>query len=245
MEEILETIPETGETLEQTLDEAWEKETAPDAVWDEEEADPGGVPEDEAEPGDGQAPEEAAADQPGAFTLKHLDETRTVDRDEVIRLAQQGMDYGRVRAERDQLRAYRDEAGPALELVKSYAEANGMPVEAYLEQCRGEGPALPLLTEGAREAARRGEARRAEMARFVRDFPAVQPEEIPREVWAGVARGEGLTSAYALHRSRSLEADLAAERQNRQNEQRTTGSLSDSGEAARPSELDRWWDEYE
>lgn len=52
-------------------------------------------PEEEAEPGQAQ-PE---ADQ--LFELKHLDETRTVNRDEVIALAQKGMDYDRIRERYD------------------------------------------------------------------------------------------------------------------------------------------------
>lgn len=51
----------------------------------------------EAETGEGQ--EQSAADQP--FVLKHLDETRTVGRKEVIALAQKGMDYDRVRGKLD------------------------------------------------------------------------------------------------------------------------------------------------
>lgn len=43
--------------------------------------------------------EKGAADQP--FVLKHLDETRTVGREEVIALAQKGMDYDRVRGKLD------------------------------------------------------------------------------------------------------------------------------------------------
>ena len=35
--------------------------------------------------------------EPETFTLKHLGEERTVGRDEVIALAQQGMDYARIR----------------------------------------------------------------------------------------------------------------------------------------------------
>lgn len=53
------------------------------------------------------APETQSAEQPAAeavqdtYTLKHLDETRTVGRDEVVVLAQKGMDYDRIRGKLD------------------------------------------------------------------------------------------------------------------------------------------------
>lgn len=76
------------------------------------------------------------ADQPELFTVKNREETRQVTRDELISMAQKGWDYDKVRQERDQLRQYRQEADPALELVKSYAQRNNMNVPEYLDFCR-------------------------------------------------------------------------------------------------------------
>lgn len=49
----------------------------------------------------------AEADQPGdvgeSFTLKHLDEVKNVSRDEVVTLAQKGLDYDRIRTKLDHL----------------------------------------------------------------------------------------------------------------------------------------------
>ena len=73
------------------------------------------------------------ADQPLTFTLKHLDETRTVDKDEVIKLAQQGMDYERVRTERDQLREYRKENDIYAKFIKERAEQNGLTPQAFMD----------------------------------------------------------------------------------------------------------------
>ena len=56
-----------------------------------------------------------------------------------------------------------------------------------------------------------------------------------------MARGESLTAAYTMHRNQQLEAELAAERQNKQNQERTTGPLSAQREGDGKSEIDKWW----
>lgn len=140
------------------------KETEPqepeiDDLWDEEDGGmaaqggdqplekPGeGEPQTSGEPApekqDEETPEppregEKTTPQPESFTLRHLDDPPvTVGRDEVVRLAQQGLDYERVRTERDQLREYRTQAEPALKLVKTFAENSGMTLEDYVDYCR-------------------------------------------------------------------------------------------------------------
>ncbi len=185
---------------------------------------------------------------------------RTVGRDEVVKLAQQGMDYERVRAERDQLRAYREETNPALTLIKSYAEKSGMNVEQYIdsvrkaelmksginEQTAGAQIALEKQQASlrAQEAGRREQERRtaklASISRFLRTYPSIKAGEIPKEVWQSVFRGEDLSAAYTFHKNRLLEAELAAERQNRENARKSVGSMSTRG-AARQDEIDKWW----
>jgi hypothetical protein len=249
------------------------------AETDDLEEDHPGAPE-EAKPGEraadgardpepeGPGKQTGGAQEPGIFTLKHLDEVRTVGRDEVVRLAQQGMDYDRVRSERDQLRKYRDELGPALEMVRDFAGKSGLAPEEYLELCRrrelsgrgmdGRGVNERVFSErreaflrsgqAAREAAEtrrreRAEKRREDMRRFAEKFPAVKPEEISKEIWDEVAKGESLLSSYTLRRNARLEAELTAERQNRENAQKTTGSLSGGLAGIRQDEFDRWWND--
>lgn len=280
------------------LDAAWddEVEVTPNEQQDTEpEADqptgqPAETPAEDAEkpqdepaaeptPGDGGVKE---ADQPSTFTLKHLDETRTVDRDEVVKLAQQGMDYDRVRTERDQLRTYRDGAEPALALVKAYAEKNGMSIPDYIDfarkqelmqtgmseqtadvqislekretdlKAREQAIAEREARENAQTADREkqeettrqnAEARRKEMTIFLQKYPGVDPrKDIPREVWDEVSQGVSLLTAYTDHRNKQLEAELAAERQNKANAQKSTGSMTTKG-AGVQDEIDKWWNE--
>lgn len=109
--------------------------------WDGAETPAQPEPQAEGKPAEEPAAQEPgkAADQPTTpelFTLKNRDETRQVNRDELIAMAQKGWDYDAVRQERDQLRQYRKEADPALEVIKGYAQRNNMSVGEYLDFCR-------------------------------------------------------------------------------------------------------------
>ena len=222
---------------------------------------------------------EAQADQPAAetFTLKHLDETRQVSREEVVTLAQKGMDYDRIRAERDQLRQYREESDPALNMVKSFAQRNGMNLGEYVDYCRKQ----ELMAQGVNEqtanaqiaveksraameaaqketetqrqqqeaeeraAREKAEARDRDMADFLEKYPQVKAADVPAEVWEKVAAGESMVGAYTMYRNKQLEAELAAERQNRRNSASTTGSRAASGTESAGNIFDRAWEEAE
>ena len=83
---------------------------------------------------EGQTATQTQADQ--SFVLKHLDETREVNRDEVIQLAQKGMDYDRIREGYD---AYKDLGDAAtLREYKEFLEemANGRPVSEMMDAIR-------------------------------------------------------------------------------------------------------------
>ena len=152
---------EENEILDQTteIDAAWDDEDTSVPETEEPDQAPEGeqetteTVETQAAPEDAPTPEEPgqadqpAQDAPESFTLKHLDETRTVGKDEVVQLAQKGMDYDRIRTERDELRQYRQEADPALSLVKSYAQKNGMDIPAYIDYCRRQ----ELMSQGVDE----------------------------------------------------------------------------------------------
>ncbi len=270
MEELL----DTGAPSEEVIDTAWQEECAetPDAGERDWELDAdqraekpdSNDPENGAPQAEGLAGKQAskpAGGQEATFTLKHLGEVRTVSKDEVVKLAQKGMDYDRVRAERDELRSANRQGEPSSSLLSSFAKKSGMGTEQYLEQLRkqdlmrsglSEQSANARLAEEkaastrAQETTRReqaaSEARTASMQRFLRTYPQVKPEEIPREVWKEVSKGGDLTAAYTFHKNRSLEAELAAERQNAQGAQRSTGSMATRG-AGKQDEFDRWWND--
>lgn len=269
---------ETNETpiLDDDLDAAWADETPEAQEPEPPQAHPAPEAPQAAEPP--AAPEEqeekpAEADQPELFTLKNRDETRQVTREELVSMAQKGWDYDTVRQERDQLRQYREEADPALLMVRGYAERSGMTVEQYLDLCRRQEllsqgvneqtadaqirlekqqTILEAQTRAAQEARQRQEAeaqkaqeaqaaRRKDMEDFMAAHPGVKGADIPNEVWAQVAAGKSMTTAYTEYENKQLKAELAAERQNKANAQRSPGSLTNpQGEDTR-SELDKIW----
>lgn len=161
---------------------------------------------------------EAKTDQ---FELKHLDETRTVSRDEVITLAQKGMDYDRIRAKYDELKAGEAQRNAHEDFLKELAESAGQTVEEMIDTARArilvskasaEGKTISddeALAQVKQERAENAAAKEPEKAaeqpketdkeadrqksfmRFSREFPEVKAEDIPTEVWKDFADGKG------------------------------------------------------
>lgn len=225
MEENLEVLDQAAQA---DIDSAWEDDSTPSAQ------------EEPAQEAQSESSEEL-------FTLKNRDEKRQVTRDELIAMAQKGWDYDTVRAERDQLRQYRQEANPTLEMVRLSAQQKGMTVPQYLDHCRRQDLAQtrPAPAGGQSSALIqrfKQNARRQDMERFLNAYPGVNAESIPKEVWGRVARGVPLVSAYAMHENQQLKVQLAAERQNRVNRARTPGTLG-ANSGGELDELDRMWAE--
>lgn len=83
---------------------------------------------------------------------------------------------------------------------------------------------------------------RRDMTSFLKAYPEVKAESIPAEVWTKVAQGVPLINAYTMYENAQLKAQLAAERQNKANQQRTPGALGGNA-AAEMDEFDRYWNE--
>lgn len=104
-------------------------------------------------------------------------------------------------------------------------------------------------TSEAQRAQQAAEMRRRNIQEFFAAYPNVKPDTIPQEVWAEVAKGVSLTNAYTMHENRrlqaeyaKLQADLAAERQNKVNQASAPGSLG-GNTVTEQDELDRIWAE--
>ena len=208
------------------------------AAWEAADQPPVREPQEEPEPAPAPAP------APEGLELKYMGEVRQVPREEAVALAQKGMDYDRIRAERDELRGFRAQAAPALELMEGMARRSGMSTEAFLERCRE--TALPGGTQsGDWEERMRSEALDRDMRDFVSDYPDVKAEDIPKEVWEMVAGGKSLTGAYQLHRIRTLESRLAAGEQDRRSRRTAMGSMAQSASGDSGDLISRWWNEGE
>lgn len=154
------------------------------------------------QPAETEAPEDKnaaeAAAQPGAdaaeakemkdagaderFTLKHLGEARDYSRDEVTTLAQKGLDYDRIRAERDSMRAEMPTMRDAMGLLGEIAADSKISVGELIETLRArrlidrEAAEGRTITEtGAREQIRREKAARDRDGEAQEEQPAAKP----------------------------------------------------------------------
>ena len=204
---------------EETQTKDTETETGTDAETptdDTAAADAGAEPEGEPEA-------EPPAPEPETFTLKHLDETRTVGRDEVVSLAQKGMDYDRIRGKLDDVNAeladlkdwltryangqdlteFRDNVDAGI-----LAKQQGIDVKTAKERIKldRERKALEAERQKATQAESEAEAQKRKAAEDIKEFNkrfpdvaaklATDKDAVPQEVWDAVRRGERLADAY-------------------------------------------------
>lgn len=211
----------TDDDLEEGTEPAEEEET-PEA-------------EGEADQQEPEAEGEAETEQPEAdqsFELKHLDEVRTVDRNEVIQLAQKGMDYDRVRTKYDeakpQIEWYTKNA-TSVKWLEDIAQKQGISFGDLVDQtraqimagetnqsiavCRGiianERKAAELEAERSKQESPDAKKQR-DVQDFIREYPeqAKTPETLPKEVWDAVRKGETLVNAYRAYELKELKAQL-------------------------------------
>ena len=98
-------------------------------------------------------------------------------------------------------------------------------------------------TSAETEAKKAKERQQKNVEDFYRIYPNVKPEDIPKDVWDAVFnKGDTLTNAYTMHENKRLQAELAAERKNKENKASAPGSLSASP-ASEQDEIDRLWAE--
>lgn len=231
-----------------------QEEPQPEANQQEEE------PGQEADPEtqeDHEEPQEAADQQ--LFDLKHMGQSYQVNRDQVVTLAQKGMDYDHVRTERDIAREkYAELEG----FLQELAAPSGMTIEDLIDNTRAsvladrEGidqtVALQRVKldrdrrtfEAQQQKAQQSqqvqdqENQRVQQSflRFSKEYESVDPKDIPKEVWDAFGQGMDLTDAYAHWENRQLRQELQETRekletatQNEKNKERSTGSQQSAG----------------
>ena len=116
---------ETFDIPDEDIDAGWGDETA-----DQPEETPAEPTEEATEDVTEDAPAEETADQ-RTYTLKHLDEVKEVGEDEIVKLAQQGMDYERIRSDRDALKSFKAEHEKTIEIFSAFAKESGMDLKQY------------------------------------------------------------------------------------------------------------------
>lgn len=225
-EQPAEEEPETQESEGEEADADQQEAEEPEG----EEAD--SLPESESQGEEGSEPDRAET-----FTLRHLGEDREVQRDEVIALAQKGMDYDRIREKwdgvKDSIQMYQMEHA----FLKELADARGGDIESLIDETRtrtllakaeAEGKTLDPSTAAAQAVRMRlshapaqsqtqpaqdageDQAKTNEMIdRFISVYGStVKAEDIPKEVWEEAAKTQDLVGAYRGFENRKLKEEL-------------------------------------
>ena len=216
-------------------------------------------------------PAEEAAPSDQTFTLKHLGETKDYSRDEIIPLAQKGLDYDRIRTERDSLKAEKASLQEHEEFLKELAELAGSSIDDLMVDTKArlvvqdeKKKGNEITFEQARyrvqtdmkvkKAQAPAISKREESFQwFQRNFPDVNAEDIPKEVWMEFGDGSqvDLSVAYQKYQSSQESKKLQAQldelnakfktlEQNQKNKQRTTGSRRSNGSPPIDHDLDGW-----
>lgn len=208
-----------------------------------------------------------AADQ--RFTLKHLDDVRDYSREEVIELAQKGLDYdrktGKLTEKIDEYEAF----------LKELAEPAGLDIEQLMDSTRARLFKAKEAKEGreisdtdallkvqrdrisrqrtkeieaentAKQQKNDAEKQRNDMFnRFLEAYPDVKATDIPKSVWAEVNKTGNLVEAYSKYEVKQLRDKIAVLEQNAKNAARTTGSRKSAGAPKAKDPFDEAWDSF-
>lgn len=180
------------------------------------------------------------------FTLNHLGHLQTVERKDVVALAQKGLDYDFVKARlqetREKIKAYEAPSPRKPEPPAVPAESTAPAKAPYFPGPSAPGGQMPPnftpaaergfsgKRTGADDADREGEARRkSEVSVIMKYLPGFNGGNVPREVWEEVRRGAPLSSAFLMLENQKLRSELDSARQERRNREKTPGSVSSAG----------------
>ena len=224
--------PVAEETAEDASDETQEADQQTEEVVAENDTPPAEEQEAQQTEEQTEAAKEETADQ--RFVLKHLDEVREVSREEVIALAQKGMDYDRKTQKLSdtiaEYEAFLDEiAAPAglnrtqlmdsiraRALVASEAEAGRTITETEalfrVQQSRADKKRVAEEEAQAESQRKQAEAERQQsemLQRFATTYPEVKAADIPAEVWAETRKSGDLVSAWAKYENARLKREKA------------------------------------
>lgn len=165
------------------------------------------------------------------FELKYLGEVKSVKKDEVVKLAQQGLDYDRIRTKYDDLKADMEQyAGldEGVAYLKELASLSGKPVDKFIEDLRVnalvergwdeasarekvsferekriESAKLAKADRATKAEAEKEAERKLQFTEFANRFPDVKPDAIPPEVFADMENGKRLADAYELYTAKT------------------------------------------
>ena len=230
--EILDGDTETGEETQEG--ETQNETVEPDANQQEGEAETEAANEPTTEAQE-QTDRSEEANQPELIELKHLGQTVRVTPEQLNAYAQMGLDYQRIREDRDAARKEVERLTAMETFLKELAAPQGISVEDLIDGARAEvlakkehlnkDVALQRIKldrerkafeaqkdqqKKEAQAKSQEEAKRQEQfLRFARTYPKVKPNDIPKDVWDAFKDGEDLVNAYARFENRELKEKVS------------------------------------
>lgn len=270
--EVLEAeVEEVSDDLGDVFDKAWDEDDTDDGPIGDDTSDEveEGQPDDDHD--ETETEEEDKSEEPGAeteeanqlFKIKYNGNEEELTLDQMTELAQKGRNYDHVREERDNLRGksgryesflqkLADKAGVSIDEQIDLTEAMWlMDEEAEKGNSLTEAEALLRVQRNRNEVQSEQETQAEskadlEISRFMKAYPDVRAENIPKEVWDEVNQNEGdLLGAYQSWENRQLKAEiekLKKEAHNERNAQRSTGPRKSSGANKVKDAFDEGWD---
>ncbi len=171
---------------------------------------------------------EAGDREQQTLRLKYNGEEMDLPVDEVVTLAQKGMNYDKVYA-----RAQAAQDTREVRMIAQMAEVSGMEPEEYLDKLEEQrfGDMLGGMASGEAEELPADADRELEgFVEFVRKYPDI--DELPAEAAALVRRGVPPLYAYEAYENARLRAGIAAREADWKNRENTPGSAGSLGETA-------------
>lgn len=197
------------------------------------------------------------------YTLKSPAGEKQCTLDEVLSLANKGLDYDGVRQDRDEMREFLKELAEPSKLnirelmdttrarmLISRKKAEGVEMSEMEALTAIQRDRATAAAEEQNRAATQAEAKKQEMINtFLAEFPNVNAAEIPDEVWKSCRENGDLAGAYRKYVNGQkdseisrLKAEIETLKQNQKNKDRSTGSRKSVGATTPKDPFDEGWD---
>lgn len=220
-------------------------------------------PEAEEKTEDESKPEEPKAESK-SWKLKHNGEEVDADEAKMIELAQKGLDYDRVREDRDRFKDEHPKYADYEKFLNELAESAGTDVAGLMENVRAsmlmqkaEKDGKPITQEdavkqlrsqavadkAAKDAQEEADKKQANLRAFMLAYPNVKAEDVPLKVLQeGFEKGD-IAGAYARYENAQLKKELETLKQSQKNKERSTGPRKSSGTAKADPWFEGWDDD--
>ena len=190
---------------------------------------------------------EKGAEKPQTVKLKYNGQEMEKTLDEVLQLAQKGMNYDHVKGKLDAA----EKAAPAAAILKKFADAAGMSLEDYMQQAESQlsAKAVKELTDKgvpeqeAKELlelrakgkaadeqtakAKKQQGEQAQWLEFVKQYPEVAGSgKLEQEVVESIAAGMTPVQAQMMYENKQLKTQLAALKAGQNNRKAAPGSAA-------------------